>query len=654
MGVLVPVGLLLGLAAAVPILLHLLHRTERERISFPALQYLLRMERDHARQIRMRQWLLLALRILLLLLLALAAARAVLRGGGSAHPPTSVVIVLDNSMSSGRVVGTGRVLDTLRARALETLGVAGDGDRFWVVRAGSPWDAVSPLSADAARERVLATDVVDTWADLTASVSRARDILDRTGAPRGEVHLLSDLQASAFPLETLPDSAPAWPVLAWTGSTATEPNGYVASAVVGGGLAPRAGRRTDVAIAIGGDLDIEEERGIRLLVDGRLEGAVRTRPGASVVLPVGPFDAGTLEAEVEIDPDALSTDDRFFLRTGVVPPPTVARIGDTGEFLASALDLLEEEGRIVAAASGEADVIVASDGEVPASLRPDQDLVVVPASDAARRTALGRQLAQLGIAIDVGPVREGESRIATDATGAGLEGVAVRGSGRVLPGPGARAWVTLDDGSVWAASALASSGSEVTVLASPLLPEGTDVPLSAGMIPLVEWLVGRSGAGSDARLRAGDTLRVSGRATEVESPAGTRIPVDGTLEVRATSRVGIWTVLAGDTVLERLALNAPPRESTLEPLAPSDLRDRLGGSVETARTSARWGATVYAERQGRELWRTLLVLALVLLLVESLIGASGGTEPTRARITPQPGGVSRSPADRTPPRVDHP
>jgi hypothetical protein len=636
-GVLAPAGLLLGLAVAVPILLHLLHRTERDRISFPALQYLLRMERDHARQIRMRQWLLLALRIALLLLLALAAARAVLRSGGAAHPPTAVVLVLDNSMSSGRVVGTGRVLDTLRTRALETLRLAGDGDRFWVIRAGSSWEPVSPLSAAAAEERVRGTEVVDTWADLGVTVSRAREILARSGAPRGEVHLLSDLQASAFPAENAPDTGAAWPVLAWTGSVATEPNGFVASAVVGGGLAPRAGRRTDVAIVLGGDLEREDERGIRLLVDGRLEGAVRTRPGGSVVLPVGPFAAGPLEAEVEIDPDALSADDRFFLRTVVVPPPAVARVGDAGDFLASALDLLEEEGRILPSGVGSADVIVASGGEMPASLAPGQDLVVIPAADAARRAALGRQLTGLGAPIAVGPVREGESRVATDATGAGLEGVVVRGSGRVVPAPGARSWVTLDDGTVWAASGPTVQGSEVTVLASPLVPEHTDVPLSAGMIPLVEWLVGRSGGGPRAAGQAGDTLRVSARATEVESPTGTRIPVDGTLEVRATAHVGIWSVLAGDTVLERLALNAPPRESTLEPLDPADLRDRLGPPVETARTAARWGSSIYVERQGRELWRMLVILALVLLLAESWVGASGGTEPRRTSVpTEQP------------------
>jgi len=632
-GVLVPAGLLLGLAVAVPVLLHLLHRTERDRVAFPALQYLLRMERDHARQIRMRQWLLLALRIALLLLLALAAARAVLRGSGAAHPPTGVVMVLDNSMSSGRVVGAGRVLDTLKARALETLDVAGDGDRFWVLRAGSPWETAQPLRATEARLRVAETEVVDTYADLVAAVDRAREILDRSGHPRGEVHLLSDLQGTAFPVTAR--AAANDPVVVWTGSIADAPNGFVRTAVVGGGLAPRAGRRTDVAVLLGGELEGSEERGVRLLVGGRLQGAVRTRPGGSVVLPVGPFEAGPLEAEIETDPDDLAADDRFILRTIVVPPPAVARVGVTGAFLAAALDLLEEEGRVVPATPATADVIVASGGVVPTTLAPGQALVVVPAEDAARRAALARQLAGLGVPLEPGPLRDGEARVDRDATGAGLEGTAVRASGRVLAGPGARSWITLDDGTVWAASAPSAAGGEVTLLGSALDPSRTDVPVSAGMVPLVEWLVGRAGADGGGTGRAGDTLRVSSRAAEVESPSGTRLPVDGTLEVRATGRVGVWSVLAGDTVLERHALNAPPRESLLEPLDPALLGDRLGGDVETAGTAARWRATVYAERQGRELWQPLLLLVVVLLIAESWVGASGGTESSRAPATPQ-------------------
>ncbi|MGH7460398.1 MAG: BatA domain-containing protein, partial [Longimicrobiales bacterium] len=121
MGLLTPIALALGAAIAIPIILHLFQRQQGPRVIFPALRYLRRAEREHARRIKLRQLLLLALRVLAVLLLALAAARPFLRAGGSAHAPAAVVLVLDNSASSGAVVNERRVLDGLKERAIETL-----------------------------------------------------------------------------------------------------------------------------------------------------------------------------------------------------------------------------------------------------------------------------------------------------------------------------------------------------------------------------------------------------------------------------------------------------------------------------------------------------------------------------------------------------
>ncbi|MGH7466343.1 MAG: BatA domain-containing protein, partial [Longimicrobiales bacterium] len=132
MGLLNPVLLFLAGAAAVPLLLHLLQRHQGPRVIFPALRYLRRAEKESARRIRLRQILLMLLRIAAVLLLALAAARPFVGFGGVRHSPTAVVIVLDNSMSTAAVEGERRVLDQLKARALETLDAAGEEDRFWL------------------------------------------------------------------------------------------------------------------------------------------------------------------------------------------------------------------------------------------------------------------------------------------------------------------------------------------------------------------------------------------------------------------------------------------------------------------------------------------------------------------------------------------
>ena len=67
MGALAPGFLVAALAIGVPLWLHLVHRHETRRITFPALRYLERTERDHAQRIRLRQLLLMVFRVLAIL-----------------------------------------------------------------------------------------------------------------------------------------------------------------------------------------------------------------------------------------------------------------------------------------------------------------------------------------------------------------------------------------------------------------------------------------------------------------------------------------------------------------------------------------------------------------------------------------------------------
>ena len=115
MGFLNPLFLLAGLVVLVPIILHLFYRRESKTFTFPAILYLLRTERDHARQIRTQQLLLLLLRAAIVALLVLMGARVHFPGSGGGHDPTALALVLDNSLSTTIIEDGRRRLDTLRA-----------------------------------------------------------------------------------------------------------------------------------------------------------------------------------------------------------------------------------------------------------------------------------------------------------------------------------------------------------------------------------------------------------------------------------------------------------------------------------------------------------------------------------------------------------
>ena len=133
MSFLSPWFLALGAAALVPVLIHLLRRRIGVHVEFPAARYLARAEREHSRTLRMRNLLLMLLRVLAVFLLAAAAARPTSRSAGAGHAPTALAIVLDNSMSTSVVEGGTPLLDQLKRAAREALAHASPEDRVWLV-----------------------------------------------------------------------------------------------------------------------------------------------------------------------------------------------------------------------------------------------------------------------------------------------------------------------------------------------------------------------------------------------------------------------------------------------------------------------------------------------------------------------------------------
>ena len=114
MSFLAPFFLMFAGAIAVPLLLHLRRRRFENRIDFPAVRYLARAEKENVRQIKIRNLLLMFLRIATVLTLALAAARPIGAFFGAGHVPTALAIVLDNSLSTSVIVNGQPLLASLR------------------------------------------------------------------------------------------------------------------------------------------------------------------------------------------------------------------------------------------------------------------------------------------------------------------------------------------------------------------------------------------------------------------------------------------------------------------------------------------------------------------------------------------------------------
>lgn len=638
MGFLNPLLLALGAAIAVPIILHMFQRQHGPRVVFPALRYLRRAEMESARRVKLRQLLLLALRTTALILLALAAARPVLRTSGGGHEPTAVVIVLDNSLSSGLILDERRVLDHLKDRALETIAMATPEDRFWILKAGALWEPSAPVGPAEAAEIVASTQVEAGAADLAAALERARSLLAAGAEGRAmEIHLLTDLQATGLAAaREAGEEAP--PIIVWSPKSEVPKNAAVAAIEVGGGIPPRAGERTSLTATVSGSHP-NDTVALRLTVDGRVSAAAEAPVGASAVLPFPARSAGLVSGWVELDPDALRGDDRRYFVTRVQPPPTVALTREL-PFVAKALGVLEDDGRVRRTSAGAADVVLAPSADGVAAAPAGRTAVVIAPESPLELPATNRRLAEAGIPwrFEPGPTA-GEARLALDPGGddliGALENTRIRQSYRLVreQAPGRDSvLIRLRDGNSWLVRGELPGGGRYLLLASPLNEEASSLPTSAAMLPLLDRMIGAWAAAEPSRTEAspGDRMPLPATAVAVERPDGTREEVAGGATYRVPGVPGIYKVLGDEGVVGAFAVNPPASESDLQRLDEKALRAALPGwSIRFIDDAGDWTDAIYSRRLGREIWRPLALLALALLLVEGLVASAGRTERSR-------------------------
>lgn len=652
MGFLNPLFLLAGLVVLVPIILHLFYRQESKTFTFPAIRYLLRTERDHARQIRTQQLLLLLLRAAIVVLLVLAGARMHFPGPGGSHEPTALALVLDNSLSTTIIEDGRRRLDTLKAVARRSVAGANHDDVIWVLRAGTPWEPAVPGGIAQAGAAIDATEPAHTHGDLSGAVARARALVGQSELPNREIHVFTDLQAAAFG-EPLAGVAEV-PVVVFGAPARERGNRGITDISFGDGLPPLAGRRTEAAVSIAGG-EPGDTVGVRLYIGGQLRGAATAPTGATVRLAAGPFPPGRVEGYAEIDPDPLTADDRRYFSFDVRDPTPVALLGPAPFFLSEALAVLEESDRISVGGAARAATLISVGGEGLERRGLTQNAVVIPPSDPARLPAVNRRLAEAGIPHRYDPGAFEGARIASVKFGVDLTEVDVRryyplvstapngtggdpagGNGLSTPDDGTRlrgeALAGLANGDPWI---LAGGGAKGPYLlfASPLDAQATSLPVSAAMIPLLEWAIehGPRVGATSREVIAGEDFRPPSTATAVHTPGGGAHAVDGDQPFLATTTSGFYRALSGDSVLQTVPVNPPASETRLEPAPISEVRRAIPGLTTVVGDAASWSRHIFRAGRGPEPWRMLAVLVLGLLIAETVVAASQALRTRRSQ-----------------------
>jgi hypothetical protein len=196
---------LFGLAAAaIPILIHLFNIRKLRTIEFSTLTFLKELNKNKIRRIKIRQWLLLALRTLLILLIVLAFSRPALQGNfGSAgsRAASTLVIIIDNSASMQLYNEQGKYLTQAQQKALEIVGTMQENDEVYLLRLSDlPLATTEEPTRDITRLTGLIRDTEISYRQRTIedALRLSARLLQQSRNYNKEVYVLTDGQATTL------------------------------------------------------------------------------------------------------------------------------------------------------------------------------------------------------------------------------------------------------------------------------------------------------------------------------------------------------------------------------------------------------------------------------------------------------------------------
>jgi uncharacterized membrane protein len=192
------------LAASIPVLIHLFNLRKLKRIEFSTLAFLKELQKNKIRKIKLKQWLLLALRVLIVLFLITAFARPTLEGvaigGTTSAAKTTAIFILDDTYSMSVVDGKGSYFNQAKGTIHELLRQLQEGDEAALILVSNKnKEEIIPTSS--LKEFAKTIDIVPlsfSSGTIHNAIIKAGDLLSKSNNFNKEIYLLSDFQSGTL------------------------------------------------------------------------------------------------------------------------------------------------------------------------------------------------------------------------------------------------------------------------------------------------------------------------------------------------------------------------------------------------------------------------------------------------------------------------
>ena len=195
------------LAASIPVLIHLFNLRKLKKIEFSTLTFLKELQKNRIRKIKLKQWLLLALRVLIILLLVLAFARPTLEGvaigGTTSAAKTTAVFILDDTFSMSVIDAKGSYLNQAKESIKELIKNLQEGDEAALIFvSGKNKEDIKPsTNLTSLMKKVDVIEPAYSSGYLNDAIVKASEILAKSNNFNKEIYIFSDFQKSKIAKE---------------------------------------------------------------------------------------------------------------------------------------------------------------------------------------------------------------------------------------------------------------------------------------------------------------------------------------------------------------------------------------------------------------------------------------------------------------------
>lgn len=187
---------LIGLAAiAIPIIIHLFNFRKYKKVYFTNVQFLKELKQESDSKSKLKEWLILAARILAISCLVFAFAQPFIPGKAKGtQGEKAISIYIDNSFSMESTNKQGTLLENAKNAATEIANSFNAGDKFQLLTNDFEGRHQRFLSKEEFIEQLNEVKISSATKSINEVIKRQQDFLQNNGSKNRRLFLLSDFQ----------------------------------------------------------------------------------------------------------------------------------------------------------------------------------------------------------------------------------------------------------------------------------------------------------------------------------------------------------------------------------------------------------------------------------------------------------------------------